>query len=619
MINTSSQQLTFGIECDQQGQILRVLYCCDELAEQVQVGKSHNSLFDHSEVAHLLDFMVALHMNGNSFQKGVHLSHFGNASLFDLSGIRLDGTFIITASSSAKDNLFEEFSSLNNDLINILRRLEKKTSELKVSTERSMSQFTENTSIMWMVNPADGRIMDANRAAVAFYGYTRPQLLSMTILEISTIPQVQVLETLQANLSGKGKLYEDQHRLADGSLLVVEISSSPIQVGVQTLLLSIIHDISEYKKAQEALRDSEQRYLSLFDRMADGVYRSTPQGRFVSINPAMVRMFGYASQEEMLALNIEQDLFFSHEDRQNILKKGGKENIETFRMRRKDGSELWVEDHAQYILDEEGKVIFHEGILRDISERKHAEEELRLTQKFADLGTLAAGMAHEMDSPLQVITGDADSLLESMNKDEAPEPTRLKCSLENISRNSWRIADLVRALNLYARSSDLHAEPNSLNDLVYDTLLLIEHQLKTWLNIRTELELQEEIPDILCNRNEIVQALIHLLTNARDAMPNGGTIKISSTYDSQKNEVVLEVQDNGMGIPPEIQGKIFDPFFTTKAAGKGSGMGLSIVQGILRAHGGHIELDSTPQQGTTLRMIFPVQPAQDKKKAESQI
>jgi signal transduction histidine kinase len=235
-----------------------------------------------------------------------------------------------------------------------------------------------------------------------------------------------------------------------------------------------------------------------------------------------------------------------------------------------------------------------------------AEERLRGAQKFADLGTLAAGMAHEMNSPLQVITGSADSLLNDLTKQGQIEASKLRRYLENISRNSWRIAELVRALNLYARPADSLTKANDLNNIIHDTLLLIEHQLKTWSNIEVQMNLEDALPAIFCNRNEITQVLINLLTNARDAMQDGGLIQIRSAFDSQKNEVVLEVQDSGMGIPSEILDKIFDPFFTTKPVGMGTGLGLAIVSGIIKSYGGHIEIKSMPRQGTTMSLIFPL-------------
>jgi diguanylate cyclase (GGDEF)-like protein/PAS domain S-box-containing protein len=140
--------------------------------------------------------------------------------------------------------------------------------------------------------------------------------------------------------------------------------------------LWMARDITGYKNSEVALRESEEQYRSLFDRMMDGVYRSTHEGRFVDINPAMVKMFGYSSREEMLKVDIKNELYFSPEERGSHVLDTGKEEVEAYRMRRKDGSEIWVEDHGAYVHDEHGGLKYHEGILRDITERKHAEDEL---------------------------------------------------------------------------------------------------------------------------------------------------------------------------------------------------------------------------------------------------
>jgi diguanylate cyclase (GGDEF)-like protein/PAS domain S-box-containing protein len=143
----------------------------------------------------------------------------------------------------------------------------------------------------------------------------------------------------------------------------------------------VARDITERKQAEAALRESEERYHSLFDRIMDGIYRSTHAGRFVDINPAMVRMFGYASKEEMLNVDIKNELYFTPDERGSHVLDTGKEEIEIYRMRRKDGSAIWVEDHGTYVHDEQGRVIYHEGMLRDITERKRAEDSLETAHR----------------------------------------------------------------------------------------------------------------------------------------------------------------------------------------------------------------------------------------------
>ena len=139
-------------------------------------------------------------------------------------------------------------------------------------------------------------------------------------------------------------------------------------------------------------------------------------------------------------------------------------------------------------------------------------------------------------------------------------------------------------------------------------MLLTEHQISVWYNIQVHLDLKDNLPPLICNRNKITQVLINLLTNARDAMPQGGEIIIRSDYDKKRQQIKLQVQDSGVGFNPKLKTKIFDPFFTTKPIGKGTGLGLSIVMGIINAHGGTIDVDTKPKKGTTFTIYLPLQP-----------
>ncbi len=243
-------------------------------------------------------------------------------------------------------------------------------------------------------------------------------------------------------------------------------------------------------------------------------------------------------------------------------------------------------------------------IIKDITARKQMEEALAASQKFASLGTLVAGIAHEINSPLQVLTGLTQSLSAQCEQGQI-EPERLRRSLDMLYRNSWRVAEIVRALRLYAHDSNGQFDKHALDKIVQDTLLLIEHQLKSWSNITVHTRLAPNLPDLECDRDEISQALINLLNNARDAMPAGGEITIRTDYAGLHDQLLLEVSDSGSGIPEEIQNKIFDPFFTTKALGQGTGLGLSIVTGIMRSHHGEIRIQSKPNQGSVFSLIFP--------------
>jgi signal transduction histidine kinase/DNA-binding response OmpR family regulator len=244
------------------------------------------------------------------------------------------------------------------------------------------------------------------------------------------------------------------------------------------------------------------------------------------------------------------------------------------------------------------------AMVRNVTEREQMLAQVFNSQKLVDLGTLAAGVAHELNSPLQVITGLSESLLTRVKQNEC-DPSRLNQNLETINRSGWRCAEIVRSLLTYARASTGQIQPYELNTLVRDTLLLIEHQLRSWSNITVQTNLAPDLPPLQCDRNQITQILINLLTNARDAMPEGGEISIRTAHDLLTAQLVLEVSDIGTGIPEAARKKIFDPFFTTKPPGQGTGLGLYIVAGIVRAYGGEIVVHSTLGEGTTFTLTFP--------------
>ncbi len=256
-------------------------------------------------------------------------------------------------------------------------------------------------------------------------------------------------------------------------------------------------------------------------------------------------------------------------------------------------------------LDERELTLLYEGMWQ-ILKRRSAEEALLASQKLAELGTLAAGIAHEINSPLQVITGQSESLIRRL-KEEPADLEKLLRNLETINTNAWRVAHIVRSLLTYARSNYEKKDCNDLNNIVNDTLLMIEHQYRSWSNIEIITDLSAQLPLFYCDRNGITQVLINLLSNARDAMPHGGKIHIHTAYDACRDRMLLKVTDNGVGIPQEVRDRIFDPFFTTKPLGSGTGLGLSIVLGIVHSHGGEIELESGMNRGSTFLVSIPRQ------------
>ncbi len=370
----------------------------------------------------------------------------------------------------------------------------------------------------------------------------------------------------------------------------------------------VLRDITQRKRAEDSLRASQVRFRRLFEEapvMYLQLVDQLDEPIIEQVNQAFLATLGYR-KEEVLGRPLAA---FYHPASREWLGDGWKVSREQpytaeRQLLRADGERVEVVVKTQPELDLDGRVVSVRAMFTDVTELKQLQSKIVASQKLADLGTLAAGVAHEMNSPLQVITGMSQSLLKARERGTLSDE-RLRDNLETINRNAWRCAEIARALRTYAHSAGGTMEPQDLNSVIRDALLLTEHQLRSWSNIDIQTDLADILPPVMCDRNQMAQVLINLLTNARDAMPDGGRIGISTRLDSDGMSVLLKVADSGTGIPPAALAKIFNPFFTTKPVGKGTGLGLSIIKGIVQAHGGRIWLESTEDVGTTFYLAFP--------------
>lgn len=371
-------------------------------------------------------------------------------------------------------------------------------------------------------------------------------------------------------------------------------------------LVGISRDITQHVLLENQLRKLNQAV----EQSPISVVITNIHGDIEYVNPKFTQVTGYSFEE---AIGQNPRILKSGETPAEVYIElwqtitSGKEWRGVFQNKKKNGELYWEQAWIAPIFDKDGNITHYIALKEDITEKKHLEAALFSSQKLATLGTLAAGIAHEINSPLQTILGIAESLLTRLEKGEF-ETERAKKYLETVQRNGWRVADIVRSLLTYARTPVSTLQQVDLNRIVQDTLLLIEHQLRSWSNISIVTFLAANLPPITCDRDKISQIIINLLTNARDAMPSGGEIYLRTVHDAQGGWIVLEVKDTGKGIPDEVKEKIFDPFFTTKPIGEGTGLGLSVVHGIVRAHQAEIEVQSEVGHGTTFIIRFPEKP-----------
>lgn len=236
-------------------------------------------------------------------------------------------------------------------------------------------------------------------------------------------------------------------------------------------------------------------------------------------------------------------------------------------------------------------------VMDDITEKVRLEDQLLQVEKMSSLGLLAAGVAHEVNTPITGISSYAQMLLKDTPDDDARKPI-----LEKIEKQTFRAAEIVNGLLNFARMNGSEFADLDLNRLIQESLCLLEHQLKQ-NHVEIEYSPDQSIPLVYGNAGKLQQVFVNLFLNARDAMPTGGTLKVATS----KNDimVVVDIRDSGVGISPENIRKIYDPFFTTKSTGKGTGLGLAVTYGIIQEHGGRILVDSVPAQGTHFTLKLP--------------
>jgi PAS domain S-box-containing protein len=409
------------------------------------------------------------------------------------------------------------------------------------------------------------------------------------------------------------RIYVDQRRIGDFTIIMPAGTSFAADelVSIYTRQVGLL---LQRTKAEEALEKERSRYQTILDAAPVMIVYKSKDDRFIHVNATFAyyvglpveeiigkTTFDLVAQPEVAQRSREHDLQVMRTATPvvNQLVKGSGFHSQ---------KEIWTLYSKLPYYDADGSIIGTVSYILDIDERIKAEEIAIQSQKMAGIGSLAAGMAHEINSPLQLITGLSERLTRNLNAGEI-DAAQFLIDVEKINKNGWRIANIVRSLLTYSRQTANEIDSHQLNEIVEDTLFLIEHQLRTWSNITVSKELAEELPAINCDSNSLTQVIINLLQNARDAMDAfGGEITIRTAYNSTDQCFTLQVHNTGRPIPQDIRDKIFEPFFTTKEVGKGTGLGLSIVHGIVAAHGGEITVESAEGSGTTFTIQLPLQP-----------
>ena len=462
-----------------------------------------------------------------------------------------------------------------------------------------------------------GQIIEANLAAMEILGLSRSETLARTfdapswnIIRRDGTP-MPVDEYASVRALRELRLVSDVEMgicRPDGGLRWLLTSATPIPMAGLGVAITF-SDITEYKRAKTSLQESEEKYRTIFQDSPLGIFYSTAEGRFLEVNMALARMLGFDSPESTIReiQDIGKQIYVQSEDRSDIIAEHlhGKDCSQHLnRYRRKDGSEFVANLYLRTIPDAEGRPAFMEGIVEDISERVKAEDEkakiqaqLQQSQKLESLGTLAGGVAHDMNNVLGAILG-----LASAHIGTQPPGSPLHQSLDTICKATERGGKMVKSLLSFARQSPAESHKLDVNAILKEQVALLERT--TLAKVRLEIDLEAELRPIQGDASALTHAFMNLCVNAVDAMPENGTLTLHTrNVDNDWIEVVVE--DTGMGMPKEVLEKAMEPFFTTKGVGKGTGLGLSMVFSTVKAHRGQMAIESEPGQGTRVRLRFP--------------
>ncbi len=374
-------------------------------------------------------------------------------------------------------------------------------------------------------------------------------------------------------------------------------------------------ELAERREAEDALRDSEKRYRDFFNDDLSGAYISRPDGRLVDCNPAFIKMFGVTSSAEVKAVDIGR--FYAEKgEREHFLaklQKNGRVHSYKSKLKKVDGTPIHVIESAVGVFDENGELLEIKGYIQDVTQQKSLESQLRQALKMEAVGTLAGGIAHDFNNLLMAIEGN--TALMRLDMDTGHPHCR---KLENIEKHVRSGSRLTAQLLGYARKGRYESKTVYLNTLVEETAEAVGRTNK---HVTVKLDLAKALHPVKADRGQIEQVLFNLFINAVDAMPAGGTLVLKTDNGSEKmmsnrvyqaepgNYIRLTVSDNGTGMDRQTQDRIFDPFFTTKEMGRGTGLGLASVYGIIKGHTGYIDVASEPGKGTTFTVCLPAEGA----------
>ena len=486
-------------------------------------------------------------------------------------------------------------------------------------SEEVYKAFFENANdsifLMQVRRGEYGAFYDVNKTACDRFGFSRRELLTISPVDITADENKSRIPWVKEQLLTKGHaIFKSLYLTKDQVKVPVEVNAITIDLHGEKFIMSIVRDLSYREEFDNLLSAVEMKYKTIADYNYDWEFWQTPERDFIYSSPSCLRMSGYDVEDflgdkTLLERIIYEDdsVIWSEYCSSSCLDESTQSSYE-FRIRRKDGPVIWVELQSRKIFDTEGKFLGFRGSIRDIEKRKSMEEQLKRKQKLESIGVLAGGIAHDFNNILAIIRGYAEL---GQIENGLGDDTREKFS--TILQAANRGVDLTGQILDFARDRRSEIKPVKVSGIAKEIYTLIKPSFPGSIKINLE---SESDSCVLADEGQMHQIFMNICTNARLAMPDGGelTLKIrdlnsseaASVFPDEQEAEAVEIcfRDTGIGMNREIKEKIFDPFFTTREAGKGAGMGMSVVHGLIKQWGGQIYVKSIPGEGTSIYLYL---------------
>jgi PAS domain S-box-containing protein len=505
----------------------------------------------------------------------------------------------------------DEFGELANSINEMAGSLTGHIKKLEESEKRYRMLFESAGDAIFIIDAEEGNrgcIVAANRAAAEMHGYAPEELLGANISIVDTPEAASgVNERIAKMLRGESIKEEIMHLKKDGTVFPVEITAGMIELDGHKYILAFDRDITERKKAEEALSLSEAKFSKAFQASPDWITISTiDDGRYVEVNDTFERISGFRKEEVIGRTAEELGIWIDPQEREEMVK-----------MLRKDGSVRNMEVHFRtrsgtiLTMLRSSEIIEYDGrqctisVTRDVTERRNTELMLQRAERIKEVGEIAVGLAHEIKNPLAGIKSSMEVLYEEAICSEEDREV-----LNKVIREIRRIELLLKDLLNFARPPKPQFSMTDINKILDATLeLSVDKAVLSEQGINVVRELDAGLPATMADSMQVKQVFLNLILNAIEAMRDGGTLRLTTRYEEETHSIIIEIADTGKGIGIDVMDKIFQPFFTTKP--RGTGLGLSISKRLIEEQGGEITVQSMPDRGTTFIIKLHVRQRQE--------